>query len=1215
MRKLYLIAGLAILFVQVGRSQTITPEALNFTQLANFEKAHPELYKRCATCKEKENDAEWKELYNDMPIPAGAIIKKQLADNSTAARPDIPSTPLSASPPPTKSFLGHVDPGEGIPPDTHGAVGLNHVITATNDFLIVHNKTTGAEVSRISISAFTGVSTSCDPYIKFDPSSGRWFYSAINCEGSNGNTMAVLISASGDPTAGWSRYTFTPGNSYFLDHPYLGFNEKWLVISGRRFPDLASFAGPVLFVLDKANLLAGGALSFGVNAQRIEKSSADGDSPLPVTVYGNNPSPGTFYILQSWNGSASAIRLSTVTGNIPNATWNSASAVFPVGGAAWTDQTGAVAEQLGESRRTATNDSRISTGVMVNGNIWCAHHIGISANNVAVQWWQLNGTPGSSFGNIMQRGRIGAGLPNNYRFFPGIAVNEFEDVIIGYTFSSNISRLSSAYSFRSNLTPLNTTDDEYIYKVGLSTYFKDFGGTRSRWGDYSHSALDPTDGSIWTIQEYADQRVGSADNDSRYGVWWAQVSPASTLLKTDASIAAVAEPNSGLLCKVPIEPKITVRNLGTDTLKTVQVGIILDGIASGPLNTFSNLSIATFNSSSLLSLTPSLNVAPGPHVLQIFTINPNSTQDLRTSNDTSTINFTVAPTLNLPYTEDFTSSNFPPANGSAITNPDGGFTWERTTAAGRPAAPSMKMQLFDYGPDLEGQRDIYRTPKINTSILDSLAISFNVAYRQYPGVSDSLNILYSPDCGLSWFPAGYSKGGRELSTVAGTTENNFVPASPSEWRTEKIILRDFCARNLNNVMIGFEAVNEYGNNLYIDSIDIAGFNSVSTNAILKSVSQPLPVICAGNTYTPQVSFGNAGLDTINNLKIKYVLDNGPDTITTNWSGKLGRCDSVTITLLQGNAAVGTHILTVFTSEPNGVNDQSAANDTLRKTFTVFSEVASATPVFEGFEDSKFPTDNWGVQNVNGGTTYERSTSAAKTGTASMKMNNPNAANFNNAVDYFITPLVANSISFDSMFVDFDLSYKPGPQYPGSTVFPLDTLEILATSDCGKTFTSVWKKWGNELQTVNDPSYSNTDIFTPAVKAEWKSIRLYLTPFVGANNFQLYFATKGNKQNNLWIDNVNISSLTLPQRLKDQGYLVYPNPFSNSFVIHHYAVDPPTSLQSVQVFNSAGQQVWLKEYKGNADRKIYVDLSNNSRGLYILKMLYTNKTVVERIIKN
>ncbi len=1217
MKKIYLIVVLIVLFGQICRSQTVTPELINFTQLANFEKAHPELYGRCATCKEKENDAGWKDL-NNMPIPVGAIIKKQAQDNlqsSGIARPSIPATPLSPSPAPTRSFLGHVDPGQGIPPDTHGAVGPNHVITATNDFLIVHNKVTGLQISRVSISTFTGVPTTCDPYIKYDPSSKRWFYSAINCDGTNGNVMVFLVSNSSDPTAGWNKYSFVPGSSYFLDHPYLGFNEKWLVISGRKFPDLSSFSGPVLFVFDKANLVSGGTLNFGVNAQRIEKTPTDGDSPLPVSVYGNNPNPGTFYVLQSWNGGASAIRLSTVTGNIPNATWNAASAVFPVGGSPWIDQTGAVAEQLGESRKTATNDSRISTGVMINGNIWCAHHIGISPANVAVQWWQLNGTPGSSFGNIIQRGRIGAGVANNYRFFPGIAVNEFEDVIIGYTFSSNVSRLSSAYSFRSNTTPLNTTDDEYIYKVGLSTYFKDFGGERSRWGDYSHSALDPTDASIWTIQEYADQRVGTADADSRYGVWWAQVTPASTLLQSDATIGAVLEPNSGLLCKLPVEPKILIRNLGTDTLKKVEVGMILDGVPLGSLTAFNNLSIATFNSSSALTLTPSFNVAPGAHTLKIFTINPNGLQDLRPLNDTTTVSFTVAPTLNLPYTENFASAAFPPANGSAVINPDGGLTWERTTAAGRHGPASMMLKFYDYGPDLDGARDIYRTPKINTSVLDSLAITFNVAYRQYPGFSDSLNILYSPDCGISWFRTGYSKGGSGLVTVEGTTEENFVPTGAAQWRTEKVILKDFCAKNLDNVMIGFEAVNAYGNNIYVDSINMVGFNSVSRNAILKSVSQPLSAICAGSSYTPVVSFSNAGLDTIKNLKIRYVLDNGPDTITTNWTGNLGKCDSVTITLPAGNADVGTHTLTVFTSEPNGLDDQSTTNDTLRRTFSIYSEAATATPVFEGFEDAEFPRDNWGVQNVNGGTTYERSTATAKTGLASMKMNNPNAANFNGAVDYFITPIVKNSSTYDSVFVDFDLSYKPGPQYPGSTVFPLDTLELLITSDCGATFKSVWKKWGNELQTINDPSYSSTDAFVPSLKAEWKPVRVYLTPYAGADNFQLYFATKGNKQNNLWIDNINITSLTLPQRLKDQGYLIYPNPFNSSFVIHHYAVDPPAGLQSAQVYNAAGQLVWQKEYKGNADRKIYVDLSNKANGLYILKMIYTNKTIVERIVKN
>ena len=1221
MKKIYVIVGLSLLLGHVTKAQTITPELINFTQLAKYEAAHPEIFGTCSTCPKKENDKGWKNIPENLPIPVGAIIKKQQQENlrpTNPATPLTPTNPLVPSPAPNQNFLGHVDPGQGIPPDTHGAIGLNHVVTATNDYLRIHTKS-GTVISTVSITSFAGVPNTCDPYIKYDPVSNRWFYSAIDCSGNNGNRVAVLVSQSSDPTGTWFRYTFVPNvasGSFFLDHPYLGFDNRWLVVSGRKFPS-GSFGGPILFVLDKAKLLASSPVTFGVDAQAIEKGTGDGDAPLPVTVYGSNPSPGIFYIMQNWSGTAGSIRLSTVTGNLPTATWNTTGTgvVFPTTTQAWINSPGNVAEQLGETRKLATNDARISSGVMVNGNIWVAQHIGINATNVAVQWWQLNGNAGASFGNVMQRGRIGAGMPNNYRWFPSIAVNENEDVLIGYTVSSSTSRVSAAYSFRSNTTPLNTTDDEYIYKVGLSTYYKDFGGPRARWGDYSHSALDPLDGSLWTIQEYAAQRVGTADNDSRYGVWWAQVTPASTLLTRDAAIGSVLEPVAGLQCKLPVTPRVTIRNFGTDTLKSVQVGMILDGAALGSIITLSNLKIPTFTNSAPITLSPSFTVAAGVHVLRIYTRLPNGSTDLRVSNDTTTVTFTVPAPLALPYIENFTATAFPPANGSALINPDGGITWARTALAGRPGPASMRMNGYNYA--TIGARDIFRTPKLNTSVLDSVIVTFNVAYQQYFGTdvpsppNDSLRVVISPDCGVTWYPTTYAKGGASLSTVNGTTGASFVPANLTQWRTERVLLKDFCSKNLDNVMVGFESYNDFGNNIYVDSIDIRGFNSFNRNAMVNSISNPLPAICS-NQFTPAATFSNVGLDTIKTLKVNYQLDGGPIS-TINWTGSLVKCDSVTITFPTITSTTGTHVFTVFTSEPNGAADQAPSNDRMSKTFSIYS--AAATPIFEGFEANEFPRPNWGVQNVNGGTTYERSTAAAKTGVASMLLNNPNASNFNGAVDYFISPIVMNSATIDSMFVDFDLSYKAGAQYPGSTVFPLDTLEILATQDCGATFTSVWKKWGDELQTVNDPNYTSTLAWMPAIKEQWKSKRIYLTPFVGANNFQLYFVAKANKQNNMWIDNININSKTLPQRLKDQGYLVYPSPFNSSFIIHHSAIEPPVDLQSAQVFNAAGQLVWDKQYSGNADRQITVDLKNLANGVYVLKMIYTNKTVVERIVKN
>lgn len=1220
MRKRHLLTGLIFIIAQQSFAQTVKPELINFTERAAEQKAHPDRYKKCATCQEKEIDNGWRNLQSELPVPKTGLVKKQaqnLPSKTPTPKEARPAETQEVSPAPAKNFAGYIDPGENIPPDTHGAVGPNHVVTATNDFVIVHNKNTGAELGRVTLSAFTGVSTTCDPYIQYDPETQRWFLSAINCDANDGNPMAVLVSNSSDPSGTWRKYTFTPSNSYFLDHPYLGFNEKWVVVSGRKFPGLNYFDGPVLFLLDKANLINGSTITFGVNAQRIEKTADEGDSPLPVTVLGSNPEPGTFYILQNWNGSASAIRLSTVTGNIPNAEWNTSSAVYIIGGTPWNSLTGAVAEQADESRRLATNDARISTGIMMNGNIWCAHHIGISDDNVAVQWWQINGHPGNGFGNILQRGRIGEGLPNNYRYYPSIIANQNEDVLIGYTVSTNVSRVSSAYSTRSSLTPPNTTDDEYIYKVGLSTYYKDFGSGRGRWGDYSHSALDPTDGSLWTIQEYADARNSTSDNGSRFGVWWAKVNPISTLEITDASVGAVISPDQGIYCNSSFRPSVTVRNLGKDTLKSVQLGMLLDDIQIGPLVTVSNLALPTFSMSSPVTF-PLITPAAGDHNLKFFTVNPNNSTDLRSANDTTNIYFTIPAALTLPYTESFEEAVFPPNNGTAVINDDEDKTWELYYGAGRPGDYSMRMDFFEYGADVNGnlgQHDIYQLPKIDVNGLDSVRLSFNVAYQQYFGpdvnapLIDSLNIVYSPDCGVNWYNAGYAKGGASLSTAPNSNQA-FVP-NADQWRTETVVIKNFCEKNLDNIIIGFEAVNRFGNNLYIDSINVVGFSSFNNNALIKSLTKPPLAVCDGK-ITPAISFGNAGQDTLKSLNINYRIDDGAVS-TYNWTGSLLKCDSVKLNLPTANAAVGTHVLTVYTSLPNGQADEAPGNDTLRQTFSVYSPVA--TPVKEDFESNTIPANNWGIQNVNGGTSFERSTLAAKSGNASLEINNPNAINFNGAVDYYVSPIVINDPKADSIFAEFDYAYQQGPQYPGSTVFPLDTLEVLATKDCGVTFTSIWKKWGSDLQTISDPNFPSTGNFVPASAEDWKHVKIYVDPFVGSSNYQLYFAMKGNKQNNLWLDNVNIWEQTLPEKLKLQGYLIYPNPFNNTFLLHHHAVQPPTDLKALIIYNSAGQEVWHKEYKGNAERQINIDLSGKARGLYLLKMIYSKRTIVERIVKN
>jgi hypothetical protein len=138
------------------------------------------------------------------------------------------------------------------------------------------------------------------------------------------------------------------------------------------------------------------------------------------------------------------------------------------------------------------------------------------------------------------------------------------------------------------------------------------------------------------------------------------------------------------------------------------------------------------------------------------------------------------------------------------------------------------------------------------------------------------------------------------------------------------------------------------------------------------------------------------------------------------------------------------------------------------------------------------------------------------------------------------------------------------------------------------------------------------MFTPANTSQWKNINIYLNPIIGIKDFQVYFVAKSNKQNNLYLDNINIYTKVLPKRLKDQGYLIYPNPFRNLLTIRNYRV--PVTLQSAGIYNSIGQLVWKKELNGTGNTEITVDLSNLAAGVYIVKLTYLEKTVFERIVK-
>src|SRR5207244_3855510 len=111
-----------------------------------------------------------------------------------------------------QSFKGCTDPFNYIPPDTTGAVGINHVMSVSNDQFRIHNKATGNTISSVTPAGFWSglapLQSIGDPKMYYDPY-GRRF---ISCDleytfDANGNAtvsnLLIAVSKTSNPTQGW----------------------------------------------------------------------------------------------------------------------------------------------------------------------------------------------------------------------------------------------------------------------------------------------------------------------------------------------------------------------------------------------------------------------------------------------------------------------------------------------------------------------------------------------------------------------------------------------------------------------------------------------------------------------------------------------------------------------------------------------------------------------------------------------------------------------------------------------------------------------------------------------------------------------------------------------------------------------------------------------------------------------------------------------------
>jgi hypothetical protein len=288
--------------------------------------------------------------------------------------------------------------------------------------------------------------------------------------------------------------------------------------------------------------------------------------------------------------------------------------------------------------------------------------------------------------------------------------------------------------------------------------------------------------------------------------------PVNTL---DAALVDVIYPTANI-CENPLTPVVEVRNNGSQTLTSL---IVLYQLNGGVLQQYQWTGSLAFASATYVTL-PAINGNVGNNNLFVSLTSPNNGNDQNSGNNDKSLTFQIAnPTqsIALPFSEGFETTSFPPS-GWAIQNPDGDRTFEASNYGG--FSNSFTGVVFDNftgsaGNNPKNKIDGLFTPNFNLNSVNP-RLSFSVAYaRRNNNLSDSLKVFISTDCGFSWTNI-YSKGGASLATAENTNQS-FIPAD-TNWRKEIIGLAAYAI--YPSVKFKFENKSDWGNNLYLDDINL-----------------------------------------------------------------------------------------------------------------------------------------------------------------------------------------------------------------------------------------------------------------------------------------------------------------------------------------------------------------------------------------------------------
>ncbi len=359
-------------------------------------------------------------------------------------------------------------------------------------------------------------------------------------------------------------------------------------------------------------------------------------------------------------------------------------------------------------------------------------------------------------------------------------------------------------------------------------------------------------------------------------------------------------------------------------------------------------------------------------------------------------------------------------------------------------------------------------------------------------------------------------------------------------------------------------------------------------------------VCDGN-ITPAVEIKNTGSTTITDIEIQYMIDGSAQTVFT-WNGTLLAGSTASVALPSSTAVNGSHQLSVEIMMVNGTFDDVESKDLAIGSFRVINHTASL-PFTETFTAISFPPVGWNYVNFNPNCKMSRATTGGfGASTGSLKMDNYSGdMDITGQKDYLISPIINMSSASANTWLRFNVAYA---KYNTSSN---DALQVVVSTDCGNTWTSVYNKSGTVLSTAPIA----TSAFTPSA-SQWRTDSVSLASFSGQSELIMMFTSISNYGNNFYVDDIFVGDIStgITEIDLNNSINIYPNPVVTMLNI---SSDSELRNAEINILNVLGKTVL--SFDNVPDTKNYLmDFKSFTSGVYFVQIIQGNNIIVKKIIK-